>query len=128
MSREIRKVPAGWEHPRYGEDEPVARLRGRHRPQFEQTRTERAAADPEAGQGDDAWYRPPELAGGDQVQLYECTTEGTPLSPVFSTREELIEHLAAHGDSEGRAWNQEAISRLRESGYLSTGEAVALGV
>ena len=32
-------------------------------------------------------------------QLYQTVSEGTPVTPPFSTPEELIDHLAQHGES-----------------------------
>lgn len=50
---------------------------------------QQAAADSDSMGNDPAYYRPKRLAGGDHCQLYENTTEGTPISPVFETIEAL---------------------------------------
>lgn len=73
---------------------------------------------------DPAYYRPDwteeELNG---FAIYETVTEGTPVTPTFATREELIEYLVAHGDfwdqSRGHAgWSRAAATRLvMETGY-----------
>lgn len=39
---------------------------------------------------------------GDWWQIWETVTEGSPVTPAFATREELIDHLVQHGD----AWDQ----------------------
>ena len=41
------------------------------------------------------------------VQLYETVTEGTPVSPPFATKEELVEYLVANGD----LWDQDRRKR-----------------
>jgi hypothetical protein len=43
-------------------------------------------------------------------QVYETVSEGTPVTPPFETKEELIEYLTAHGDF----WDQ----RRRQEGGL----------
>ena len=57
--------------------------------------------------------------------LYETVSEGTPVSPVFATAEELIEHLVAHGDD----WSQKPMRResaeaLVRDGWCPSGVAV----
>ena len=64
MSREVRKVPKGWEHPK------------------ENNRYKGLCEDD------------PEMKHGDWYQMYETTTEGTPISPVMKTPEELARWLA----------------------------------
>lgn len=32
------------------------------------------------------------------IQVYETVSEGTPITPAFATREELIDYLVKHGD------------------------------
>ena len=129
MGREIRKVPEGWEHPRFSaEDSPSEKAIGSYRPQFQETREQRAASDPEDGQGDEGDYRSEDQAGGDWHQLYENTTEGTPRSEPFATLEELLDHLATQGDNDGRVYPEQAIQILRSYGSLATSEAWAYGV
>ncbi len=47
---------------------------------------------------DRAYYRPWKDEEATWYQLWETVSEGTPVSPPFATQEELIAHLAAHGD------------------------------
>ena len=70
MAREARKVTAGWQHPRDAE--------GIFIPMFEAQ----------------MW----DLMKGvrNHLQMYETTTEGTPMSPVFAQAEELAQWLADH--------------------------------
>ncbi len=58
--------------------------------------------DPEAQEKYEAWekYSPPEGPGW---QLWETVTEGSPISPVFETAEELIDHMAAPAPAGQRA-------------------------
>ena len=44
--------------------------------------------------------------------LYETVSEGTPLTPAFSTKEELIQHLVKCGDSWGNRWTQKQAERF----------------
>lgn len=122
MGREIRQVPQGWQHPRYTtEDAPRPSMIGRHRPQFQQTHSELSRHDPQCAP-DPADCREEALAGGECRQLYESTTEGTPLSPVFNSTDELLKHLATHGDDEGKLWPEEAIAVLRKNEELMTSD------
>jgi len=93
--REVRPVPLEWQHPIEGE--PYSNGSPRYRPLFSRAdlhyKTEFYADNPEYA-GD--WeYDPadfmPEMAEGTPYgfQLYETTTEGTPVSPVFPSLQEL---------------------------------------
>lgn len=111
MGREVRRVPADWQHPR---DES-----GYHIPLFDgyTKRVERwdrekaewdAGTRPAYGEGFAGTYeewdgpRPeqadymPDWPAEERThwQLYENTTEGTPLSPVMATPEDLARWLA----------------------------------
>ena len=126
MGREIRRVPANWQHPKDSE--------GSYHPLHDQSFEEAAAEwkqgfkDWEAGiprpyQSADAFEKfeyweyagdPPVRAhfrpcwSADEAthyQMYETTTEGTPVTPVFATTEELVEYLVKYGeDGDGRPW------------------------
>ena len=116
MGREIRRVPPYWEHPR---DE-----RGHYRPLFDHDFDSEAREwkegflQWEAGTHE-AIQREPDLFGGDEwweyrsppdrdycrpawkdeertcFQVYETVSEGTPVSPVFETKEQIREWLVA---------------------------------
>ena len=94
--REVRPVPLDWEHPRepgtYADGSP--RYVGLHsrasllrRMQYREEYPEDYS---EEGEIDLADYMP-EIPEGTPLgyQLYETTSEGTPVSPVFPTLEEL---------------------------------------
>ena len=117
MGREIRKVPPNWEHPktyRYGRydytplfdesfeeacakwDEEKRQWDAGERPDYF-----RADAYPEgisfdewhgARPDDPSYYRPawPEESRT-AIQIYETVSEGTPVSPVFTTTEEAVD-------------------------------------
>ena len=128
MGREIRRVVPNWMPPR---DE-----RGRLQPMYDRD-FETAAREwkdglaewergerPEYYSGDASddmefweyegdppdreYYRP--KWGADEAtwfQVYETVSEGTPVTPAFATREELIDYLAANGDF----WDQSRRAR-----------------
>lgn len=130
MGREIRMVPPNWDHPK------GLRPNGRegYQPMFDR-RFEDAAADWKeefakwesgerpsyctdewkdrefweynGGPPDREYYRPWEDSEASWFQAWETVSEGTPVSPPFETKEELIEYLVANGDF----WDQ---SRRRE--------------
>lgn len=61
-------------------------------------------------------WEPEEPPAGEGWQLWETVSEGSPLSPVFATREEMVDWLVNVG-----AWNQtysrEAAERLCDVGF-----------
>ncbi len=112
MGRELRRVAADWQHPK---DERT----GRYVPKFDGS-YQKAAADWHAGYAafkpDDIckhyweyantpdedgymYYAPPDPETLTHFQMYETTSEGTPISPVFASVEELARWLADTGAS-----------------------------
>ncbi len=123
MGREIRMVPLNWEHPQ----EKRHNGETHYKPMFDELYSQAVAewkakfSEWEAGkresyfdaadypEGIEFWEwdgMPPERemyrTYADQeatwVQVYETVSEGTPVTPPFATREELIEYLVKNGD------------------------------
>jgi hypothetical protein len=140
MGREIRRVPANWEHPKYTQDTASRQNQiGCYCPlhgDYEQTLLEfekdikgkglREAIDYHGGgprSEDHAQY------GGKECtwwQLYETVTEGTPVSPPFATPEELVYYLRTKGDFWGRIngeepYSREAAEQMVSGGWAPTG-------
>jgi hypothetical protein len=143
MSRELRRVPPNWVHPR--------RANGRYEPLHDKTyreaceereafraawqgdgiglsefaRKQRDAGDemeewePYVGSPED--YRPdwPEDTRT-AFQYYETVSEGTPVSPVFETLLDLAQHLALEHGGPADRW----LKHLEGGGYLPS----AIGV
>jgi hypothetical protein len=106
MSREIRKVPANWQHPK---------VKGRYVPMLNLTLSEAMDQvdwseledlDPDneedvhlfiGAQPDPDNCRPDWPASErTHYQMYEITSEGTPISPVMATPEALASWLVEH--------------------------------
>lgn len=154
MSREVRMVPPGWQHPtEWGKDWRTGNPKLRFRPLFEGPYAEcveewdREAAqwakglvtdhkggwvpkdDKYADMPFDEWYgsRPraedymPAFESGSATHLmmYETTSEGTPISPSFSTPEELARWLAENNASAfgGEGATYEQWLRVCKGGY-----------
>lgn len=157
MGREIRKVPPNWQHPmREYPDHRSMRMVERYQPLYNHPfapvmeewyagwkqwergeRPDYATSDDKnlpywewaGGPPDPTYYRADWAA--DQMtwfQLYETVSEGTPVTPPFATKEELVTYLADHGDfwdqlrtKEGRQpsapWGREAASRFVDAGW-----------
>lgn len=116
MGREVRMVPAGWEHPRdehghykplYNEDyitegwrwvnESKLWAEGKHP---DQDYRYEFYWDWSGGPPDEDTYRPKWADEAcTHLQMYETTSEGTPISPVMETAEELARWLADTGAS-----------------------------
>lgn len=54
-----------------------------------------AWSDPDAERKADEW-KPTEPPAGDGYQMWETVSEGSPISPVFKTSEELARYMACH--------------------------------
>lgn len=148
MSREIRRVPPNWKHPK--------RLNGSYEPLLndyvgslkywkENVDTFIKAMTTVIQDGkvkiydtkfttpkdvyeylteDDA-LTPPDIKNympqGDWYQLFEGVSEGTPLSPPFETSEELVEWLSIHKDYWGNQWTRTQAEAMSKAGYSPSG-------
>lgn len=124
MGREIRRVPADWEHPTAKRT--WQNRESRLQPLFDQPFVVAArewmdaaiawdnGTDPDCAEHkathpfywqwsgntpNPAYYRPdwPE-ASRTHYQVYETVSEGTPVTPHFATEAELVDYLVEHGD------------------------------
>jgi len=120
MGREVRRVPPDWEHPK--------NEHGYYIPMFERFPYNEA----EIAEGlREEWLRgdPPHYgiscmpnwpeAERTHYQMYESTTEGTPISPVMPTPEALAEWLVANnvGAFASITASYEAWLRVAKGGY-----------
>lgn len=125
MGRELRRVPPNWKHPKTvkwtlrGREEVYVPLinrsyreaveewiagralwtQGKHPDQKDRAyedwagdAPQRSAYLPEWPEGSATWY-----------QVYETVSDGTPVTPPFAKRMELVEYLVKHGDF----WDQQ---------------------
>ena len=115
MSREVRRVPADWQHPKYDAEEIRDRpyLNGRFKPLLKNYARDaedflgRAveeglqAALEYYGRAPDRDDYMPEWPEAERTHLmmYETTSEGTPISPAFETPEELARWLTDNNAS-----------------------------
>ena len=156
MGRQVRMVPADWEHPKKQD--------GTYQPMFEESYKEAASAwvnecavwskqqhaDQAKGYGVDYnfyWdyagmppdkeYYMPEISAERRThyQMYETTSEGTPISPVMKTPEKLARWLAASGASTFASmtatyeqWLNVILSRTETIGMMSIGGQITSGV
>lgn len=102
MSREIRRVPASWEHPKNEKGHYIPLLK--HFP-YNQEEIEEGLRDgwlsnEPPNYGCDVMPHWPE-AERTHYQMYESVTEGTPISPVMETPEVLARWLADNKASAG---------------------------
>jgi len=148
MGREVRRVPPGWEHPRYTKkDARELRCIGEYRPCFDED------YDAAAKKWDESYmlwregkhpnqvdwcryfweydpppdatsYRPAFTGPATWYQVYETVSEGCPVTPPFSSLEELARYLSEHGDF----WyqSQEREGRLRGNRKPTYEQALAM--
>lgn len=122
MVREVRRVPANWQHPKISKpDYRIGQMVESYQPMFDLPfgpamrewyeewqkwdrgeRPDYAGEDTatmpywewDGGPPDPAYYRPDWTdAERTHLMMYETTSEGTPISPVFATPEELAKWL-----------------------------------
>lgn len=76
-----------------------------------------------------AYYRPDwSEAEMDGYQLYEVVTEGTPVTPSFATKEELIDYLVEHGQEWMGNGYGGSMNRADAEGLVNAGFAMSLMV
>lgn len=130
MGREIRMVPPNWEHPK--------KYDGRYQPMYNRTFKESVkdwldgfkkwynGERSEENRGFEYWeyegnppdrdyYVPEWDVEPTWYQVYETVSEGTPVTPPFETKEELIDYLVEHGDF----WYQGDIAKQGYSDFRS---------
>lgn len=113
MGREIRRVPPHWEHPRdeNGEYKPMHDkayddaaqewlngLAAWNQKSDEEKNGWKYFWEYEGNPPDENYYRPKFTEAPTWYQVYQTVSEGTPVTPAFATREELIDYLVEHGD------------------------------
>ncbi len=144
MGREIRRVPPDWEHPKNyrGDHQPMHDesytveikewvagfqqwLRGEHPDQIKyaggesnMSPTPLAYADWLGDAPNRTYCRTRDWTDDEATayQLYETVTEGTPISPVCQTREELIDWIVANGDPVAGSMSREQATALVDAG------------
>ncbi len=138
MGREIRMVPPNWEHPEgnnsgyqsmYDEDYPSAVKKwkdgyalwesGNHPSQTE----EYEYWDWEGMPPDEESYRPKFTEDATCFQMYETVSEGTPVSPIFKTKPELVDYLVERGDFWDQSRGHGGWERKNAESFVSTGFA-----
>jgi len=123
MGREIRRVCESWNHPKDSQDKYI--------PLFEGYKEDLAGF--EAKIKDEGLEEAIEYYGGaptkesyvpdwdkaDWYQVYETVTEGTPVTPPFETKEELVNYLVENGtfwDNSG--YSREAAEKFVDAGWV----------
>lgn len=61
------------------------------------------------------------MPSGPWYQLYENVSEGTPLSPPFKTKPELVKWLSINKDFWDHKWTPEQAAAMVKSGYAPSG-------
>lgn len=150
MGREIRMVPVNWDHPKQ-ENQYDGRLQPMYDKQYKEavdnwkaefTKWE-AGERPsycdednknleywewENGLPDRAYYRPWSDSEAVWVQVWETVSEGTPVTPPFATKEELIDYLSTKGDFWDQKRGDGAWNRLDAFSFVNAGWAPSLVV
>jgi hypothetical protein len=152
MGREIRRVPADWRHPME-----VRNGREGYRPLFDQDYQSAALEwianfdawrsgthencakhakdypfywEWNGGPPDKESYRDRAWTEEEAThfQIYETVSEGTPVSPVFATKEEMIEYLVQHGDFWDKQRGNGGWSREAATAFVNAGSACSMMV
>lgn len=131
MSREIRRVPSNWEHPKYTQDTACRREQiGEYislKDNYDKALEEFARDIEKKGLSEAIEYH----GGGplrdkyacyegkplEWYQLYQTVSEGTPESPSFATKAELIEYLVRNGSFCGDRYSLKSATAMVEGGW-----------
>lgn len=149
MGREIRKVPPEWQHPKdaRGNYEPLldrsfdeaidewieARRKWRAGEDPKRAEHEAQVGHPVAyqewsdGPPSPEYHRPgwPEESRT-AFQVYETVSEGTPISPVFLTKDELIQWLVNDGSGMGIGGARQRMSRQAAERFVEAAWAPSM--
>lgn len=144
MGREIRRVPPNWEHPKrddgkyqpmldedYGThikkwiDGYLLWQEGKHPDQKDEEYWE-WEGEPS---GDSSYFRPKFTEEPTWYQMYETVSEGTPVTPPFATKEELVEYLVKYGDFSDQVkglggWHKNVAKKFVETGWAPSGAMI----
>lgn len=137
MGREVRRVPADWQHPKNEYDRYKPLYPGEKYPMDAAGFMEKANAEglQEAidwyGQAPDQNDYMPNWPEAERTHymMYEDTSEGTPISPAFATPEELARWLADTGASAfgSQTASYEGWLRVAQGGYAPSAVSVGGG-
>lgn len=155
MGREVRRVPANWEHPKVERpDHRLQRMVMDYQPMYDcpfgpamdewyagwkaWERGERPdyASDEskdlpfwewEGSPPDPAYYRPDWKEGeATWYQVYQTVSEGSPVTPPFATQAELVDYLVANGDFWDQKRGDGGWSRENAESFVGDGWAPSL--
>lgn len=88
-------------------------------PLAEWLRDERMPPDPK-------YYRPYREEDATWYQVWETVTEGTPVTPPFATREELVDYLVKYGDEWDQKRGNGGYSRAAAEAFVNAGWAPSM--
>ena len=141
MGREIRMVPPNWEHPKNerGNYDPMLDdsfenalkawvhdyklwAKGEHPDQPKDC----TFSEWDGGPPQEDWYRPEFTEEPTWFQVYETISEGTPVTPPFKTKAELVTYLVENGDFYDQrrgdgGWTKENAEGFVEREWAPTG-------
>ena len=138
MGREIRKVPPNWDHPKYDPQDvkhgwqhnsykPLMQGYAAKATEFLEMANENGLQEAVEwfGQAPDKNDYVPDWPEGTATwfQVYETVSEGTPVTPPFATKEELVEYLVAHGDAWSQKRGEGGFSRKAAESFVEDGWA-----
>lgn len=140
MGREIRMVPPNWEHPKgsnsgyqsmFDEDYPSAVKKWK-----DEFVLWESGKHPSQQEGMEYWdwggmppdeenYRPAFTEDATWFQMYETVSEGTPVSPPFKTKPELVDYLVEYGDFGDLSRGDGGWKRENAESFVATGFAMS---
>lgn len=80
------------------------------------------------GPPDPEYYRPKWEGEPTWYQVYETVSEGTPVTPAFATKQELIDYLVEHGDFWDQNRGDGGWDRKNAESFVETGYAFSMVV
>lgn len=141
MGREIRMVPPNWEHPRneqgdykslYDKDYDTAAKEW-----MEEFEVWKGESEKERdykyyweynSPPDEDLCRPKFTEEPTWYQVYETVSEGSPVSPPFATKKELIEYLVQYGDFWTQKQGNKPPSREAITNFVNSGHCFSMTI
>ena len=139
MGREVRKVPKDWEHPKDVNGDYIPLLDSDYETACKEWYEKASEFKPNRWGN---WYHedrgnPPDKNDcyrkrkwsdeeSNCYQAYEDVSEGTPITPVFETKEELVEYLVKYGTYWTQKDGEGGVSREAAEEFVKCGFAFSM--
>ncbi len=134
MGRELRRVKKGWEHPKSNNggyapimdmsfEEAIETWIEEYQDWLKDEDDEKYSLEDSIGSPPQIQYYRPHWEEGEAtwVQVYENVSEGSPITPAFETKDELVDWMTNNKDFWGYQWTKEQAEHFMETEWSISG-------